>query len=51
MILGIIFSPKTCLYNGDTHTQELLRSLIINYHYHETINELLPICHVTEKRL
>ena len=34
-----------------THTtQELLRSLIINYHYHETINELLPICHVTEKR-
>ena len=34
-----------------THTQELLCSLIINYHYYEAINELLPICHTTEKRL
>ena len=34
-----------------THTQELLCSLIINYHYYEAINELLPICHITEKRL
>ena len=45
------FSKDLCLYNFDTHTLQLLYSLIINYHNYELINELLPICHMTEKHL